>query len=369
MRRVGILTYHACNNYGASLQAFALQVMVNRLLGTGGTCKIIDYRSEVMMNIVTPFAKHIDHPKELIKTISRIPYRKPLTRRDELFVSFGQEVLDTTERCLTSRDVENEVRQFDTVICGSDQTWNLDSGIRYQSPVYYLNFPKRERRIAYATSFSDWVVEAEKQKDYLYPMISTFDALSMRETSGVDLLRSWGFECEHVCDPTLLLGKDDYARIANRDVVPDKPYVLYFAWSGTKDSIEAAKAAEKTFGIPVINIVPPPRAMFSGIRRRLDVGPKEFLGLVESARFVVTNSFHGTVFSAIFGKPFVSITSDPGETRRTSLLKSLGLVDRLRSAEDLNFTELGEFDPSTSRRAISAQREHALEYLKGALAV
>lgn len=367
MRKVGILTYHACNNYGASLQAYALQTTVKSLLGADATCKIIDYRSEVMMNIVTPFAKRIDHPKELIKTLSRMPYRKPLLRRHELFDSFGREVLDTTERCLTPEDVKREVGHFDTVICGSDQTWNLDPGIRYQNPVYYLNFPKAERRIAYATSFSDWVVEAAKKKDYLYSMVSTFDALSMREATGVDLLKSWGLKCDHVCDPTLLLGKEDYSRIANYDAVPDKPYVLYFAWSGTKDSIKAAKAAGRAFGMPVVNIVPPPRAMFSGIGRKLDVGPREFLGLVESARFVVTNSFHGTAFSAIYGKPFVSVCSDSGETRRSSLLRSLGLGDRLCSVDNLDFSHLGEFDPAASRRAISDQREHAIKYLEGAL--
>lgn len=369
MRNVGILTYHACNNYGASLQAFALQTTVKRMLGDGGTCKIIDYRSETMMNIVTPFARRLDHPKEIAKTISRLPYKDSLKRRNEMFQSFGADILDTTERCLTPEDVKSAVSQFDTVICGSDQTWNLDPGIRYQNPVYYLNFPKKERRIAYATSFSDWVIEAKKQKDYLFPMISTFDALSMRETTGVDLLRSWGLECEHVCDPTLLLQQGDYERIALDDAVPNKPYILYFAWSGTKDSIEAAKAAGKASGLPVINIVPPPRAMFSGIERRLDVGPREFLGLVAHARFVVTNSFHGTAFSAIYGKPFVSVTSDPNETRRSSLLRSLGLGDRLKSADNLDFGELGDFDPTASRQAIRAQRDHALDYLKGALAL
>lgn len=369
MRNIGILTYHACNNYGASLQAYALQTTIKRLLRGDGYCKIIDYRSEIMMNIVTPFAKRIKHPKELIKTITRLPYKKSLLKRNDQFASFGREILETTERCLTPEDVENEVRKFDTVICGSDQTWNLDPAIRYQNPVYYLNFPKRERRIAYATSFSDWVVEAEKQKDYLYPMISTFDSLSMRETSGVDLLWSWGLECEHVCDPTLLLDADDYVQVADYDAVPDKEYVLYFSWNGSRDSVEAAKSAGKYFGMPVINIVPPPRALFSGLERKLDVGPREFLGLIENAHFIVTNSFHGTAFSAIYGKPFVSIMSDQNETRRSSLLKSLGLEDRLCSLENLDFRRLEGFDSTAARQEISVQREHALEFLKGALSI
>ncbi len=253
MNRIGILTYHACNNYGASLQAFALQTTVRERCGD---CEIIHYRSDVMREITRPFTKRPRHPKEFIKNVTRLPYRAALERRDRLFEEFTNEVLRVGPLCRTREEVIAQAERYDCIICGSDQIWNLDPGIRYQTPLFFLNFPKKQRRVAYAPSFSNWVKDAPTQEDVFLPWLRTFDALSVREESGAEYLRSLGLPCEVVLDPTLLLDRPAYDAIARAPSL-DHPYILLFSWTMTREVCQAARRISAALGRKIISIVPP----------------------------------------------------------------------------------------------------------------
>lgn len=363
--KIGILTYHACYNYGACLQAYALQQTIMKKFAD---CKIIDYQSKKLMEINHPFCKVPKHPKELIKNITRAPYFRQLQSRANLFADFIANVQTISTRCTTDEDVQRESEKYDVVVCGSDQTWNLDPSIRYETPLYYMNFPKKQRRITYATSFGSWVNKFPDREKELLPWIKQFDALSMREESGVEMLRSKGLECEWVLDPTLLLEQEDYDKIVRERIV-EEPYVLLFSWNGAKETVELAKAIAQKLGAKPIYIVPPPRAMFCGIERKLDVGPREFLSLVKYAECVVTNSFHGTVFSTIYHKPFVSAIKDKVDARRASLMKQFGLEDHLMSPSTLNMGTIMSTDFEKVESNIAQLRKHSLDYLYTALGI
>lgn len=361
--KIGILTYHACFNYGACLQAYALQQTIKKKYVD---CKIIDYQSKRLIDINHPFCKVPKHPKELIKNITRLPYYSQLMKRQALFEAFINNTLDLSKRCSNDIDVQMECEKYDCIVCGSDQTWNLDPSIRYETPLYYLNFPKTQRRITYATSFGSWVKDFHTRENEIMPWIKQFDKLSMREESGVELLRSKGLECEWVLDPTLLLRSEDYDKIAASRIIPES-YVLLFSWNGAPEAVAIAKAAATKIGCKAYYIVPPPRAMFSGIKRKLDIGPKEFLSLVKHASFVVTNSFHGTVFSTIYRKQFISAISGNVDARRASLMKQFGLEDHLMSPGNINFGKISETDFDKVERRLEPLREHSLSYLYNAL--
>lgn len=192
------------------------------------------------------------------------------------------------------------------------------------------------------------------------------DKLSMREESGVNLLRGKGLECEWVLDPTLLLQSEDYDRIARKRLIAE-PYVLLFSWNGASEAVAIAKAAAAKIGCKAYYIVPPPRAMPCGIKRKLDVGPKEFLSLVKYASFVVTNSFHGTVFSTIYRKPFISAISGTVDARRASLMKQFGLEDHLMSPVNIDFEKTLNTDFEKVEERLKPLREHSLRYLYNAL--
>lgn len=361
--KIGILTYHACFNYGACLQAYALQQTIKK---RHEDCKIIDYQSTKLIDINHPFCKMPKHPKEVVKNLTRLPYLKQLQERKRLFEAFINHTLDLSERCSNDAEVEIECGKYDCVVCGSDQTWNLDPSIRYETPLYYLNFPKRQRRVTYATSFGSWVRDFHTREKELMPWIREFDHLSMREESGVELLRGKGLECEWVLDPTLLPSQKEYDEIA-RERITSEPYVLLFSWNGAKEAVEITKAVASDLKCKAIYIVPPPRAMFCGIERKLDVGPREFLSLVKHAEFVVTNSFHGTVFSTIFHKPFVSAIAGDVDARRASLMKQLGLEDHLMSPDNLDIDKIQDTDFTRVEENIKPLRERSLNYLYNAL--
>ena len=360
---IGILTYHACYNYGACLQAYALQQTIKKKYAG---CKIIDYQSKKLIDINHPFCKVPKHPKELIKNITRLPYYSQLMKRQALFEDFINNTLDLSQRCSDDEDVRKECDKYDCVVCGSDQTWNLDPSIRYETPLYYLNFPKAQRRITYATSFGSWVNDFHTRENEIMPWIKEFDSLSMREESGVELLCSKGLECEWVLDPTLLLQSEDYDKIARKRIITE-PYVLLFSWNGAPEAVAITKTVAAKLGCKAYYIVPPPRAMFCGIERKLDVGPKEFLSLIKHADFVVTNSFHGTVFSTIYQKPFISAITDKPDARRASLMKQFGLEDHLMNPANLDLDKIYHTDFKKVNERLMPLREHSINYLYKAL--
>ena len=361
--KIGILTYHACYNYGACLQAYALQQSIKRRYAE---CDIIDYQSKQLIDINHPFCKVPKHPKEIIKNITRLPYYNQLLRRQKLFEDFINNMQMLSRRCSTDREVEQVCAEYDCIVGGSDQTWNLDPNIRYETPLYYMNFPKVQRRITYATSFGSWVENFPLREKELLPWIEQFDALSMREESGVRMLQSRGMACEWVLDPTLLLEQTDYDKIAEKRII-DEPYVLLFSWNGAEEAVEITKKVSDKLGCKAFYIVPPPRAMFCGIQRKLDVGPREFLSLVKYAEFIVTNSFHGTVFSTIYKKPFISAIKGEVDPRRASLMKQLGLENHLISPERMELSTIMETDFSKVESNIEMLRKFSLSYLYDSL--
>lgn len=363
--KIGILTYHACFNYGACLQAFALQSTVRNL---GYDCEIIDYQSDVLRNICDVFSKRPTDIREVIKNITRLPYRKELLERQHLFENFINNKFVLSRRCRTEEDVEQQAEKYDCIICGSDQTWNLDPASRYQNAVYFLNFPKHQKRIAYATSFGQWVEKAPEHESEFLPWVSEYDALSMREQSGVEYLRSKGLECELVVDPTLLLERKYYDAICRERLI-NEPYVLLFTWDGAKDATEIAKIIQKKTNSKPVYIVAPPRAMFSGVERKLDVGPCEFLSLVKYADYVVTNSFHGTVFSIIYQKKFVSVVSGHADKRRESLMTHLGLTDHLMGVDNFDFEVLEGTEYRNVTEKLTEFKASSMNYLINALKV
>ena len=107
--------------------------------------------------------------------------------------------------------------------------------------------------------------------------------------------------------------------------------------------------------------------MFCGIERKLDVGPKEFLSLIKHADFVVTNSFHGTVFSTIYQKPFISAIANNPDTRRASLMKQLGLENHLMNPINMDLDKIYCTDFDSVSERLKPLREHSISYLYNAL--
>lgn len=362
---IGILTYHSGYNYGACLQAFALQTTLKTF---GYDSEIINFEPEIFVASREMFSRKPRRLKEIIKNITRIPYWSSLHKREEMFDNFTFDVLKSTPRYKTEREVIDHATDYKCIICGSDQIWNLSKihDAPAANPIFFLNFPKHQRRISYAASFASWVKDAPQHEAEFLPWLKLFDRIAVREKSGVEYVKSLGLDCELTLDPTVLLDKEDYDKICSKRLIKEK-YICMFGWNTNNDLVAAAKKISKELGLPVYNIVPPPRKMFCGIPRKLDVGPCEFLSMIKHAEFVVTNSFHGTAFATTYEKPYVSIVTEKADTRMQSLLEQLGLSDHLVKKEDMNVEKFLHTDFSKVREKKSALRQSSLDYLKNAL--
>ena len=364
MKKIGILTYHTGYNYGASLQAYALMTTINKIVGN---CEIINFETENFLSSREMFSRNPKSLKEIIKVLTRLPYKKDLIKRQKLFDAFTENYLIKSKLYRTEAEVIKNAENYDMVVCGSDQIWNMDESSRYAANwIYFLNFPKKQRRISYAASFGKWVNKADNYKDNFIPWLKEFDNLSVRETSGVEYLRKKGLNVSLCIDPTLLLDKEEYEKICAPKQI-SKKYILLFSWNCSKGVINAAKIISRKLGLPVFNIVPPPRAMFSSIERKLDVGPCEFISMIKNAEFVVTNSFHGTVFSTIFHKPYISVYDDKPDVRMESLLEQLDFLDHLQKADNINIDSILNTDFGNLQNRIQLVRKYSLEYLNETL--
>lgn len=364
--RIGILTYHSGYNYGACLQAFALQTTLKKL---GYDSEIINFESDKFVASREMFSRRPRRMKEIIKNITRIPYWKSLHERERMFDSFTTDVLKATPRYRTEAEVIEHATDYDCIICGSDQIWNIskEHDAPAATPLFFLNFPKQQRRVAYAASFASFVKIAHLHEDEFMPWLKLFDHISVREQDGVDYLKSRGIDCELTLDPTILLDKEDYEPICRERLIEGK-YVAMFGWNTNGDLVTAAKSISKKLGLPVYNIVPPPRKMFCGIPRKLDVGPREFLSIIKNAEFIVTNSFHGTAFSTTFEKPYVSVVTGKADTRMASLLNQLGLENHLVTVDNIDIDDIMATDFADVRQRKTQLRKSSIEFLKKSLA-
>lgn len=365
MSRIGILTFHSGFNYGACLQAFALQTTLKKY---GYENEVINFETDAFVASREMFSRKPRRLKEIIKNITRLPYWNSLHVRERMFNNYTFDVLNSTSRYRTETEVIHHAEDYECIICGSDQIWNLthlkdDPAI---TPLFFLNFPKKQRRVAFSASFASFTKIAHLHEKEFLPWLKQFDAISVREISGVEYVKSKGLDCTLTLDPTVLLDKEDYEPICAPRQIEGK-YVLMFGWNTNKDLIEVAKKVSKELGLPVYNIVPPPRAMFCGIPRKLDVGPCEFLSMIKHAEFVVTNSFHGTAFSTTFERPYVSVVTGKADTRMESLLSQLGLSDHLVTKDNIDVKKMLSTDYSKVREKKAALRQTSFDFLKNAL--
>ena len=259
-------------------------------------------------------------------------------------------------------DIEEELArlQIDTVVVGSDQVWRPDYQADGGALNFFLDFGDESlRRVSYAASFghSRWPVA--ETASAVGRLIRRFDAVSVRETSGVEICRE-SFDRDaavHVLDPTLLHEASFYESILeppakNGGVLT---YVL--------DHGEAATRIARAYGEEVTTMTPNAGEMLT---------VPQWLGRIAAADFVVTDSYHGTIFSIIFGKPFVTLVNTArGQDRFTSLFPALGLGERMVSdpvgfrPEDLSPMP----DYVSIRSRLAWMRDHSLAFLKQSLAV
>ncbi len=258
---------------------------------------------------------------------------------------------------------------IDCVLVGSDQVWREEYSPYIED--YFLGFlPENSkiRKVAYAASFG--VSENFISEKHLYRCISlasNFDALSVREESGVKIMKDvFGLKAKQVLDPTLLLSADEYLKLIESKDIINGGLVTYIL-----DENDEKSAIINSIGKPVKQMTISPPHYKNGDKRQL-VSISEWLGAFAGASFVITDSFHGCVFSIIFKKPFIVIANrDRGLDRFNSLLNQLHVKDRLILNLD-EFLEkhecfLSPINYTQVCQCLDVENKDSLEYLKAVL--
>ncbi len=295
MARVGIITFLHNENYGSSLQAYALQRVIRE---AGYTCEHIDYRpdrKEKLKNLI----RSGNNPKlvaEGLRKRSVKASQQGAREKSHAIPAFYREHMKLSPVCRNEAELRKQGGQYDILVCGSDQIWNPV----WLNPAYFLTFaPEGARKVAYAASLGIRTMPAEQKARKIRKWTEGFSAVSVRETEGAELMeRMTGRRPAVAPDPVCLLSRDDWNGIA----IPggNEPYLLcYFIGENPKYWEQVRKLAAES-GLPV-RVIPVTAESYGAGFELLDgISPAEFLGSVRDASLFCTDSFHGLAFGTIF---------------------------------------------------------------------
>lgn len=356
--KIGIITQPLHNNYGGILQNYALQEVLKRLGHSPITLEGRHY--SFFMYIYLKLRTYIVGNEKQYRRYIAPPFKKRNVPRLTWRFVYKYINLSSPHYSHSEQNIRNN--ELDSVIVGSDQVWRP----RYNCHRLFSNFLEHcqnltIKKVAYAASFGtgDWEYTKE-QEERCARLIQQFDAVSVREESGVRLCADHLKRNDAVCvlDPTLLLEKKDYEYLC-RKIKSSKNYrktLLAYILDPTEDLVSNLKNLAEVENME-LNLV----YAEDGMTRSVE----EWLAQFRDADAVITNSYHGTIFSIIFQKPFYTIiNAGRGADRFNSLLSSLNISDRLVDYPPLMITDINWASISLRLNQLS---ELSFKFLKNAL--
>ena len=362
--KIGILTLPIAENYGGTLQAIALY----RFLHNQGHDVVLIYKEthqilwkKIIKSIVlkVPF-----HDYKGIKTYKE---RKKFHR---IFIE--KEIFKISKDLYTKKDLEkySKKENFDAIIVGSDQVWRKEYINEKYYKSYFLDFldGKKTKKIAYAASFGKDYWEGQNDIDEISILLKDFTSISTREFSGTNICRDTFTynNAKHVLDPTLLMDKEFYINeiISKYNVTNiEKGGLVTYVLDEEKEKREIIDFVKDSLNVEKIHNL----KGFNNLKTIYSV--PEWLKSFESADFIITDSFHGMVFSIIFKKDFIVIgNKERGLDRFTSLLFLLNLENRLIfNLEDLKNKNIGNIDYKVLNERLNLNKKISLDFLLNSL--
>lgn len=376
--KIAILTVPLNHNYGGNVQNFALQMILKKM---GHVPVTVNYKKGHRRGLLRKTLSKIKR----ILLADRTQSTYPITEDEIKVIEFNHaEFIRKNINISSDYYSEEEVKHFfdkenfDAVIVGSDQVWRP----KYTPKIgpFFFNFLKEDDgiiKIAYAASFGSDVWEYSNEELKLCkPLVKRFDAISVRESLGVEMCREhFDVFAEHVLDPTLLLMRNDYIDVFKNSGLPDNSGKIFnYILDSNDDKVNFMKGISESLGKELFTTYPKKTKKDSFDIHDMDnyqYPPVEaWLKSFHDADFVVTDSFHGTVFSIIFNKPFIAISNKArGSARFLSLLKIFGLENRLVSdLAEVNVSLLNaSIDYCHVNEILAYFRANSLDFIKNSL--
>lgn len=300
------------------MQAFALNHYLDHL--DGYECEIIDFIPPALDN----------HRAFRIEGELSEKYSAEISSRTEKFEDFAREFYRMGSVTYHSdEEIEAAPPKYDIYVSGSDQIWNIN--FRISSRAYFLSFaPPTKEKYAFSTSCGR--AREEKLSQYV-PYINAYNKIFIRERTGIEKIRkvSGRDDIGWMADPTSLYGKSDWERWLPSRRIIDFPYIACYATldDHVDQMMGIIEELHRTLNLPVVlfGMIIPREAPW--IINKVDIGPLDFLSLIHDAEFVLTHSFHGTMFSINFNVPFLTFNDHEVNYRKTGLLEEFGLLGRI----------------------------------------
>lgn len=374
--KICILTYRFHSNFGFLMQAYALQQIL-KALGHD------PYTVDIRVKPLSLAAKIKQHIKTLLLFVSRkigYPQLAWITPKEQAYIDrytwqFVDRYLQLTSSIDSIKDLERKLgTQYDFYLVGSDQVWRKEYCPHI--PSYFLSFVSSgKKKASYAASFGVSTPNYSPQQiEICKKLLSEFISVSVREADGVKICRDlFSIEAVQVLDPTLLLDKSMYTVLINPTELfqlPVTPFLLAYILDKSSEKLSVIKkfSCEKQL---MVYFIKPSNISEVGIKRIEEcVFPSisQWLSAFEKADYVITDSFHGTVFSLIFQKQFVVLDNPKrGSSRLKSILNDFSLEDRLlRPGEIINVNQsLINYDKVDE--ILSVKRKRSISFLKRVL--
>ena len=382
---IAIITLYNNGNYGASLQAYALNRVVRSL---AHECVTVKYKrtfpnsSSNPNHFTSKLRTVMDKPSLLLSLPALIIMKRVLKHdyqiRQGRFDEFeSKNIPQTSKSYIGSKDVSSIVNDYDAFICGSDNIWNRAAF----DPAMMLDFvPINKLKVSYAAGFSTDTL-TQSQKESMLDLIGALDAISVRESNGRDLLECLlGRKVTLSPDPTLLLTKEQWMEVSEPVQALPKKYIFCYFMGKQRESREYALNLSKKLSLPIVTL-PHIRDYIKadkhfGDVRSFNIGPGEFITCVANAEYIVTDAFHGTIFAILFEKPFLSFnrffTKVKNELnfRLVNLFNLLGIPNRVVTDNASYKRVVSEtVDYASVKEKLCQLRQEANDYLTDTLSL
>lgn len=358
--KIGILTFHKAKNYGALLQAYALQKKIN---DNNYEAEIIDYDCPKFKNMYSLFNfKNIRNIKSFFRELVTTYYK---FQKYNKFNNFIKKYIKISNRKNINRNGLNELNElYDIFITGSDQVWS--NSCADFDKTYFLDFVNnKEKKNSYAASFGMKEIPPLQNEEYK-KLLNDFNKISVREERGKEIIEkelNVG-NATLVCDPTFLLKKSEWEEIALKNKIKDK-YILVYDLYNSKSLINFVKDIAQKYNYKIISLQSRLKKDIEDSIAIRTAGIEEFITLFKNAEIVVTNSFHGTVFSIIFNKKFFVEYLKENEVsniRLENILSMYRLTDRVIEDGNNNSIE-SSIDYKNVNDILEREREKSLNFI------
>ena len=387
---MGIASCYYNRNYGSMLQAYATQKIINKIGHQAITIQCLSPINYMTQSRIRYYIHKITEGNILKSKIRQVSgrvssfrnknYRRNRAIRNKKFDDFYMSNIHLSGLKENRAELTEFASNMDAVVVGSDMLWHP---INIEHDYFTLTFvPNEVKKISYATSFGTTVIP-KYQKKSAKAFLDRFDAISVREDSGLKVLENLGVvkSARVVLDPTLLFTANDWDDVRNDDCCIDQTYILCYFLGVNKWHREIANNLRKQTGYKIVMLPHLDEYIFGddefGDYQLYNVGPSELLGLIKNARFVLTDSFHGTCFSVLYHKQFLTFNrfmkknTQSTNTRIDSLLRKLNLEERRVISPITNVKEMieAEIDFSKADKVLEKMRNISVEYLKASFKI